>query len=652
MSAPGDLRGTLDLVAPLAADPPAAAPLPRALLPAGTDWDGWLVEEPVGHGAMGQVYRARHPDHGLGALKIMAADGLADPEARTRFANEARLAALVQAPQVVRVLASGVRQGHPWLAMELVEGRSLAEDLRSASRPPPPPTAAGFALQAARGLAAAHACGLVHRDIKPANLLLDGDDALKIADFGLARLAGASTLTRTGTVLGTPQYLSPEQGRGLEADHRGDLYSLGCVLFELLTLRPPFISGSVEALIFQHNYAEPPLPTALNPDVPADLQAVCLKCLQKDPARRYADAATLVEDLERVAAGLAPRSAVFAPGRLATGADEALRAHAGWRRRWWPLAATLAALAAAGALGWWWWDARKAESAQVRARLAPLARAASAPATAEADLARLARLAGGDDPQVQQGRARLAELAAVRQALVPLEGRCAEPAARTEAAALVGRLAALTGGEDPALRPWLERLTAVESEVLQLRAALGRLDAGLPDAAERRVARPRLERLAALAGADDAGVRRWNEALAAGAEQEEALRRRCGRLDDPAPLTAAALDDLAACHQRLARLDPAAAQPAGWAVRLERERERLAALRERLARALAADPGDGRATAEAEQAAQALAEREALDPADAQRLERRQQAEQERRAAALAERAALAARCAVLDAPR
>ncbi|MCK6475132.1 MAG: serine/threonine protein kinase, partial [Planctomycetes bacterium] len=228
---------------------------------------------------------------------------------------------LVDSPHVVRLHDSGEHQGRLWLAMEYVPGRTLAEELRR--RPGLSPVeAAGWVLQAARGLAAAHRCGLVHRDIKPANLLIAGDGTLKIADFGLARLAGARTLTVTGTVLGTPQYIAPEQGRGLEADARSDLYSLGTVLYELLTGRPPFTGDAPDALIFQHNFAEPELPAALNPDVPHDLQAVCLKCLQKSPARRYPEAEVLIADLERIRAGLAPLSALFGPGQLGTGAEE------------------------------------------------------------------------------------------------------------------------------------------------------------------------------------------------------------------------------------------------------------------------------------------------------------------------------------------
>ncbi|MCK6487991.1 MAG: serine/threonine protein kinase, partial [Planctomycetes bacterium] len=354
----GGDQGSRIVVGAGEAPPPAAeARPPAALLPpgapegplTGAQWSGYRLGALLGAGGMGVVYRAWQRGTGrLVAFKVLSGEAAGDPALRARFANEARAAAAIDAPQVVRVLDAGEHQGRLWLAMELVEGRTLAEELRlrqAAEHPFAPLAAAALAQQAALGLAAAHALRLVHRDIKPANLMLAADGQLKVADFGLVRRLDGHTLTRTGTMIGTPLYAAPEQGRGLATDARGDVYSLGAVLYELLTLRPPFHAESAEGLVFQHNYAEPPLPATLNPAVPAELQAVCLRCLQKDPARRFADGAALAADLARIGQGLAPLGPGLG-GRPSTGAEEALRRLAGWRRRWWPVAGAALLLAA------------------------------------------------------------------------------------------------------------------------------------------------------------------------------------------------------------------------------------------------------------------------------------------------------------------
>ena len=164
---------------------------------------------------------------------------------------------------------------------------------------------------------------------------------MKIADFGISKVAGESALTRTGTAIGTPSYVSPEQGRGEPCDPRSDLYSLGVVFYELLTNRKPFEGTTANAIIYQHNYAEPKLPRELDPTSPEHYQAVVLKCLQKDPAKRYQDAGELANDLERIRAGNLSLTAMFV-GTYGTGADEAMRKYLGRQRRW--VAWTVAAL--------------------------------------------------------------------------------------------------------------------------------------------------------------------------------------------------------------------------------------------------------------------------------------------------------------------
>ncbi|MCK6490880.1 MAG: serine/threonine protein kinase, partial [Planctomycetes bacterium] len=255
--------GASTLVRPAAATPPApvAAAEPVVLTPAGgrgplsgQAWQDFLIGDLIAAGGMGEVYRAvQRPMGRVVALKVLPTG--AAVEHLVRFAAEARAAAQLHHPHVVAVHASGERDGSPFLAMEFAEGGSLAglvERQRAAGAPLTPFAAADLAWQAADGLAAAHAAGLVHRDLKPANLLLMADGTLKVADFGLVRFLDAHQHTVAGTVLGTPLYMAPEQGRGLPAGPAADIYSLGCVLYELLTLQPPFAGDSSEALVMQH----------------------------------------------------------------------------------------------------------------------------------------------------------------------------------------------------------------------------------------------------------------------------------------------------------------------------------------------------------------------------------------------------------------
>ncbi len=630
--------------------PPPAAEAPAPARPAagglqGQEWDDFTIGELVGVGGMGEVYRAQQRSMARTvALKVLPAAVGDDPLLAQRFANEARAAAAVTSPHVVAVHACGRQHGRCWISMEFVAGGTLAGLLdrrRAERRPCTPPEAIAFALQAARGLAAAHAAGLVHRDIKPGNLMLAADGRLLVADFGLVKVVGQESLTLTGSTLGTPLYMAPEQARGDAVDAKSDLYALGCVLYELLTLRPPFTGDSAEVLVFQHNYAEPELPRALNPDVPQDLQAVVLKCLQKEPAERFADAAGLIADLERLGAGLAPRSAVFAPGRVGTGAAEALRRRAG-RRRLWPWALAALALLAAGAALWWRWDAHKDELGAVRRRVAPLAQAQPPPATAEADLARLARLAGGEDPQVVQGRAKLAAVAALHTRLDALAGDDAASAA--EAAAVAVRLAELAGEDDPPLRRWRERAVAREAALERLRAELAELDRGHPAPARRAAAAPRLERLERLAGAGDDGLRRWRALLAQAAADEAALRAVFAQPAGPAP----GLDELVRRREAAQRLLALVPDDAEGGQELRRSQAALAALeREQAAvAALVAQEGDLPGAA-LDRLAAGLEALDRAGTAAAPRAQARQRLEAGRQAIA-----ALAERCAALDAPR
>ncbi|MFO0910125.1 MAG: serine/threonine-protein kinase, partial [Isosphaeraceae bacterium] len=272
------------------------------------DYD--ILEE-VGRGGMGVVYKARHRDlDRLAALKMVLAGEFASPSQELRFRLEAQLAARVQHANIVQVYEVGSYQGRPFLAMEWVEGGSLADQLDGT--PWPPGKAAEFLQILARAVHEAHREGVVHRDLKPANILLkhdatSGDPLLarpKISDFGLARPTdGAVDLTQSGFLIGTPGYMAPEQagGRGARAvvGPATDIYALGVILYQLLTGQLPFQAESTLELLRAVAIEEPRRPRRIRPGLPRDLEAVTLHCLEKEPTARYASALALAEDLRR-----------------------------------------------------------------------------------------------------------------------------------------------------------------------------------------------------------------------------------------------------------------------------------------------------------------------------------------------------------------
>jgi serine/threonine-protein kinase len=253
---------------------------------------------------MGVVYRARHLRLGrLVALKMALAGSYAGPHERERFRREAEAVAALRHPNLVQVYDAGDWAGRPYFTMELMEGGSLAQ--RLAGTPQPARQAAALLATLAEAVHVAHQGGIVHRDLKPANVLLTADGMPKIADFGLARrLEGCARLTQTGVPMGTPSYMAPEQARGQpNIGPAADVYALGAILYELLTGRPPFQGESAAATIHQVLTQDPVPPSRLNFKVPRDLETICLKCLQKVPAHRYASAAALVDDLRRFEEG-------------------------------------------------------------------------------------------------------------------------------------------------------------------------------------------------------------------------------------------------------------------------------------------------------------------------------------------------------------
>ena len=267
---------------------------------------GYEIERELGRGGMGVVFLARHVALKRDiALKMIRGGADADPDQLERFRVEAEAVAQLQHPNIVQIYEVGEHDGFPFCSLEYVPGGNLAAKLKL--QPLPAIKGAALLETLARAIHHAHQKGIVHRDLKPANILLTADGTPKVTDFGLAKRLedGDSALTRTGAVMGTPAYMAPEQAAGKihEIGPATDIYALGAMLYELLTGRPPFIGESVIAIIQAVQTAEVIPPSRLAAGVPRDLETICLKCLEKDPTRRYASALGLAQDLERFRAG-------------------------------------------------------------------------------------------------------------------------------------------------------------------------------------------------------------------------------------------------------------------------------------------------------------------------------------------------------------
>jgi len=279
----------------------------------------------LARGGMADVYLGQ--DTLLGrkvAIKVLHAQFSNDEAFVKRFRREAQAAANLANPNIVGVYDWGQAGNTYFIVMELVDGRSLRDVLRSEGALLPR-RAAEIGAEVASALAAAHRAGLVHRDVKPGNILLSTDGTVKVTDFGIARAWDDSQeLTKTGAVIGTATYFSPEQAQGTPADERSDVYSLGVVMYEMLAGRPPFQGDSPVAVAYQHVSSSAPPPSTLNSDVPPELDAVVTRALQKDPAFRYQTADEFKADLTRILAGQAPNVPTAAvPAPLPAGAMEA-----------------------------------------------------------------------------------------------------------------------------------------------------------------------------------------------------------------------------------------------------------------------------------------------------------------------------------------
>jgi len=345
--------------------------------------DRYRLERKLGSGGMADVWLAEDQELGRRvAVKILHERYATDEQFVERFRREATHAAGLSHPNIVSIYDRGVAEGSYYIVMEYIEGRTLKE-LIVTRGPCPVPVAISYTRQILAALRYAHKNGIIHRDIKPHNVIVDREGRVKVADFGIAR-AGASEMTEAGSIVGTAQYLSPEQARGAPVDESSDLYSTGIVLYELLTGTVPFTGETPVEIAMKHLSQTPDAPSTRRPDIPHDLDLVVLRALAKEPADRYRTAAELDRDLELVARGdpvgteteaaatmvLAGAGAMDATAatRVAAplagstggtyGGDERYRAYDGpvRRRSPWPWVLGILAVAALAAGGWLLYD--------------------------------------------------------------------------------------------------------------------------------------------------------------------------------------------------------------------------------------------------------------------------------------------------------
>ncbi len=271
--------------------------------------DRYAVGELLGRGGMAEVYLAtdRVLDRPV-AFKVLGGWLANDATFVERFRREALAAARISHPNLVAVFDAGSEGDVHYIVMEYVAGVTLADLLRTEG-PLDPARAATIATDLADALGVAHAARMVHRDVKPANVMLSPDGRTKLMDLGIARSLDGESITRASSILGTAGYVSPEQARGEPVDHRSDIYSLGCVLFEMLTGRQPFEAADPLAVAYKHVHEAPALPTSLQPSIPPALEAVTLRAMQKDPAARFQSAADMASALDDRTAPVAPAAA-------------------------------------------------------------------------------------------------------------------------------------------------------------------------------------------------------------------------------------------------------------------------------------------------------------------------------------------------------
>ncbi len=351
---PAEPTGLADTADPIPAVdvPPAAAPVkPRTSAPRpgdppapGETIDGYVIEEEIGRGGMGRVYRATHGVTGQEVALKMLKPQVATGRVRERFVNEARVLARVDHPNLVPLLGFVDLPRGLFIIMPFVRGITLEQMLRRQGRLALDVVGPLFAGLCA-GVAHIHAQSLLHRDLKPGNIIVQSDGQPRLTDFGIAREAGSQGLTATGLVIGTAEYIAPELANGtVRDDPRSDQYSLGCLLYQMLVGQPPFRHPNVGQLLVKHIQDPVPPPRTIAPDIPKAVEKVILKALAKAPDDRYPDVDALAAAL-KAATGDAPRPASPAPAPDAPPAEG---------RAVWPWIALALLLAGLGGGAWWW----------------------------------------------------------------------------------------------------------------------------------------------------------------------------------------------------------------------------------------------------------------------------------------------------------
>ncbi|GDY11561.1 hypothetical protein LBMAG53_04390 [Planctomycetota bacterium] len=568
----------------------------------GQQWGDWLVGGMLGEGGMGVVYRGRQISlKRRVAIKVLAPHLAADQNLLQRFQLEARMTSVLSSPNVVQVYAAGEWESNHYFVMEFVDGTDLHQVIhqrRTDGRPFTPDEAADVVLQAAKGLVEAGRYGIVHRDIKPPNLMVTIHGLVKVADFGIVKVLGESSHTIAGQSVGTPAYLSPEQGRGLaDIDQRSDIYSLGVVFYELLCGKRPFEGATPNALIYQHCYSEPDLPRKINPEVSDQYQAVVLKCLQKKPADRYADAQALVTDLEGIRNGNLLKSSLSSY-RLGTGADEAQRENLSWAQRHLMhlVAACVVLVLVAGGSGLSYYSHRQevlAQQAMLRQRASDLLNTLSVldapkpiPSDSERALEAYAANPYADAAKVALWKTKIKRAAVMSDRLRLLDQELVSQDLRRTAAADLGAYQELVGTGDPAVVRWQARIHGLTQAEDTLRQQLRGIDTNAAiNQAQRDEAEPLVAKLTAMVGEQDAMVLRINRRLTDYDARKQTLLANLAVLDRADhQVTEAERLQLQADHAALALMLGQDERLDRWGVRLASTGEQIRLLRLRLAR--------------------------------------------------------------------
>ena len=530
----------------------------------GQTWGDWEIGGILGEGGMGAVYRGKQRSlNRRVALKVLAPNLAADSKLLQRFLLEARMTSMLSSPNVVQVFAAGEWEDNHFFVMEYVEGRDLYDvikDRKAEDKPFTPDEAADVVIQAAKGLAEAGRHGIVHRDIKPPNLMVTKDGLVKVADFGIVKVMGESSLTMAGQAVGTPSYVSPEQGRGeADIDQRSDLYSLGVVFYELLCGKKPFEGTTPNALIYQHCYGEPELPRQINPAINEAYQAVVLRCLQKKPEHRYQSAQELITDLEAIRNGNMLESAL-ANYRQGTGADEAKRENMSWaQRHLLKLVAAAVVILLIGGAGIMTIkhrvDVEKAKEEDLRKGLVALDQAVSLPPNVDDRLRDLAALVSGNDDNedVQRWRNKVAQVRGLAESLKVVDGGALNAAQRVAAKTALDAYVRQVGAADQDALRWLDALDRIQRNEDELRNVFRRAETEALDLPRRTVLAEPLAKLAALVPDSDAQVRKWGQIFREFDDQVKGLVESLTKLDALPKITEA---DRQAFGQILVRAKP------------------------------------------------------------------------------------------------